>query len=156
MEHDPIGRDARRKARQRKVGQGEACATCHEKDPRALVRVGNRVLCYECLAAEQDRSPTEDHHPAGAANSPCTVGTPGNDHRVLNDDQHDWPPETLRNPDGSPLLKAAACLRGWLDVLRLIMDRVVGWIPEFLESLDGWLRERLGPCWWCGMPVMWP
>ena len=56
--------------------------------------------------------------------------------------------ETLRNPDGSPLLRAAAALRGWLDLLWLIMVRAVGWIPVFLEQLDAHLRQRLGERWW--------
>jgi hypothetical protein len=72
----------------------------------------------------------------------------GNPHRILNSYQQGWPQETLLNPDGSPLLKAAALLRGFLDILRLIIERIFGWIPEFLESLDAWLRQTLGPRWW--------
>jgi hypothetical protein len=58
------------------------------------------------------------------------------------------------NPDGSPLLCAAACLRGWLDTLRLIIDRTVGWIPPFLEQLDEWLAHQLGHGWWHQMPTV--
>jgi hypothetical protein len=75
---------------------------------------------------------------------------PGNDHRIVSDNQHDWPLDTLRNPDGSPLLRAAASIRGWLDILRLIIERTVGWVPAFLEALDAWLRESLGERWWDG------
>jgi hypothetical protein len=79
-----------------------------------------------------------------------TVTAPVNDHRVLNGRQLLWPIETLRNPDGSPILIAAAALRGWLDVLWVIIERTVGWIPEFLEQLDAWLRLQLGERWWDG------
>jgi hypothetical protein len=73
---------------------------------------------------------------------------PGNDHRILSDYQHEWPLGTLRNPDGSPLLRAAASIRGWLDILRLIIERTVGWVPALLEMLDAWLRELVGEHWW--------
>jgi hypothetical protein len=38
-------------------------------------------------------------------------------------------------------------IRGWLDHLAIVIE-TVGWIPEMLESLDQWLRERVGPQWW--------
>ena len=62
--------------------------------------------------------------------------------------QKDWPESTLRNPDGSPLLRAAATLRGWLDVLYLIIDLAIGWIPPFLEWVDGKLVNLVSPQWW--------
>jgi hypothetical protein len=62
--------------------------------------------------------------------------------------QRDWPERTLRNPDGSPLLAAAATIRGWLDVLSLIVQRTVGHIPVLLESLDEGLRATYGDRWW--------
>jgi len=90
----------------------------------------------------------EAHHLAGRHNSEITVLIPANDHRILSDAQCDWGDETLRNPDRSPLLKAAAALRGWLDVLTLIIERTVGWIPAFLEWLDAALRREHGDHWW--------
>jgi hypothetical protein len=73
----------------------------------------------------------------------------GNDHRAADAYKHiDWPIETLRNPDGSPLLRAAACVRGWLDLLRVVIDRTVGWVPAFLEHLNTWLNAKLGASWW--------
>ena len=60
--------------------------------------------------------------------------------------------ETLRNREGSPLRRAAAAVRGWLDVLRLIIDRSAGWVPEVLENLDQGLTTRLGPRWWEHLP----
>jgi hypothetical protein len=60
----------------------------------------------------------------------------------------DWPVETLRNPDGSSLLKVAALLRGWIDLLRLVIERTIGWTPDLLERLDAWLRARIGESYW--------
>jgi hypothetical protein len=33
-------------------------------------------------------------------------------------------------------------------VLRLLLERTVGWVPRFLERLDAWLRVKLGERWW--------
>jgi hypothetical protein len=121
---------------------------CPVANPFALTGVDPDVVCYEHRADLKARPWLEDHHPAGRHNDPATVQLPGNEHRVLSGRQGVWPRETLRNPDGSPLLKAAAALRGWLDVLWLIMTRTVGWIPEFLEQLDAWLQVKVGERWW--------
>ena len=140
--------DVRRARRQRRLGPNAKCRTCGESDPAALLPADT---CYACRQAQMGRSGLEKHHPAGQANDPMTVAIPANDHRVLSDFQQQWPEATLRNPDGSPLLRAAASIRGLLDVLRLIMERTVGWIPPFLEALDSWLRDQLGGRWWDGL-----
>jgi hypothetical protein len=62
--------------------------------------------------------------------------------------QYEWPEETLRNPDGSPIRKAAACIRGIIDMIRYLLEKLLAWIPSFLEALDDFLVERLGPQWW--------
>lgn len=152
MEREPIRNDARMARRIRKIGAGARCTLCGEHDPRALVARPDRVLCYECLAEERGKPRTEEHHFPNRYNSLFTGPIPGSDHRVLSDFQKDWPLKTFRNPHGSPLLKAAAALRGWLDTLRAVIDRGVGWIPGFLEELDAWLEQRLGPEWWRQMP----
>jgi hypothetical protein len=149
-----IAREGNKRDRQ---GQYAVCSKCGESDPRALrtpkAESGSRpkhrgVVCAEHHLTEQGKSPMEEHHPAGRANDPFVVRIPANDHAILSDMQHDWPVESLRNPDGSPLLRAAASLRGWLDILRLVIERTVGWIPEFLEWLDDRLRVVLGErCW---------
>ncbi len=138
----------RAERKRRTLGKAQQCGSCDETDPRCLSRVGDVVLCYECQNRQNGRASVELHHVAGQHNLPDTVPIPGNDHRVASDLQVNWPTETLRNPDGSPVLKAAAVLRGWLDTLRLIIDRTVGWIPDFLERLDAWLKEQLGPRYW--------
>ncbi len=139
-----------RDLRRRQLGAWEpSCRSCGESDPLALSGLHPEIHCYECLAMEQGRSPVEGHHVAGRANDSSTVvDLPGNDHRVASAAQAQWDMDTLRNSDGSPLLQAAAAIRGWLDVLAVIIDRSVGWIPAFLEWLDAALRRRLGPAWW--------
>lgn len=124
------------------------CQHCRETDPFTLHGEHPDITCYECFARSAGRSTTELHHPAGRRNSRATVPIPGNDHRVLSDIQRDWPERTLRNPDGSPLLAAAAAIRGWLDVLWLIIKRSVGHVPAFLELLDERLRLQYGDRWW--------
>lgn len=152
MEQNPIRNDTRKVRRVRRLGDGTVCSQCGERDPRALVPGADPVLCYECLAAAEGRPTKEEHHPAGRHNLTFTAMVPGNDHRVLSENQQSWPEKTFHNPHGSPLLKAAGALRGWLNVLQIIIERGVGWIPAFLEALDAWLEERLGAEWWRQMP----
>ncbi len=152
MERDPIRNDARKARRSHQFSTDAECAVCGERDPRACVLRQVPVICYECLAAERGRSRTEKHHFPNRDNSLFMIMLPGNDHRILNEGQRDWPTETFRNPHGSPLLKAAGALRGWRNVMQIIIERGVGWIPNFLEDLDAWLVERLGPEWWRQMP----
>jgi hypothetical protein len=146
MNDNPIRRDARMARRQRTLGPDARCA-CGEADLRCLVITGEGVQCYACRGSQVGRSGIERHHVAGRHNLSGTVPIPSNDHRVLSDFQQDWPTNTVCNLDGSPLLQAAAAIRGWMDILVLILERIIGWIPRFLEALDAWLRERLGPGW---------
>lgn len=146
----------RREERRRALGTRVPRCTqpgCDESEPLALTGTHPDILCYEHDALCKGRPWLEAHHPSGRANDETTVQIPGNDHRVLSESQNtQWPQRTLRNPDGSPLLKASAAIRGWIDVLWLILTRTVGWVPAFLEGLDAWLRERLGPRWWEDFP----
>ncbi len=121
---------------------------CDETNPFALTGIVPSILCYEHRAEENGRRWLEDQHWFGQHNDPLTSPIPGNDHRVLSAFQDLWPRNTLRNAEASPLLKAAAALRAWLDVMRFIVDRVVGWVPPFLEWLDRALVEQLSPRWW--------
>ena len=149
---EPAGSD-RFEERLRSLGtRNPRCShpDCAETDPFARTGVDPRILCAEHRADAAGRPWIDGHHNAGRANTPADVSKiPGNDHSaVTHRYQAEWPRGTLRNPDGSPLLRAAAAVRGWLDVLRLIIDRTVGWVPELLERLDAWLRERIGSRWW--------
>ena len=151
---------ARQHRKQERLGDHDTCQFCGESEPAGLREVVLEhlstgptavTLCASCHVQLQGKPLTEHHHPAGRANDPFTVPIPATDHAVLTDWQYDWPQATWRNPDGSPLLRAAASLRGWLDVLRLLIERTVGWIPTFLEQLDTVLHDQLGPSWWAGL-----
>jgi hypothetical protein len=120
---------------------------CLERDPYALTGTFPAIVCYEHQALAHGRPWLEEHHVAGRHNSPVKVPIPGNDHEVTKELQLRWPQRTLRNPDGSPLLRAAAAVRGWSDVMRIVLDRVVEPVPGLLEDLDAWLRSVLGERW---------
>lgn len=148
---------ARAHRKQERFGEDGACQLCGETDVRGLRQVTlthpptgplTVTLCAGCHVQLQGKGSTERHHPAGQANDACTVALPATEHAVLSDAQYAWPPTTLRNPDGSPLLRAAASLRGWLDILQLLIERTVGRIPAVLEQLDAALCGQIGPCYW--------
>jgi hypothetical protein len=145
---DDDQRAARRERHLRRLGSRHPrCQRCGETEPAALAATDGEVVCYECTAAASGRPVVEQHHIAGRHNDPTTAPLPGNAHRLVSDEQRAWPEETLRNPDGSPLLTEAAWDRGSLDVLRLICDHVS---PRavILEDLDRKLTDLLGPRWW--------
>ena len=121
---------------------------CGERNPFTLVGHHPNISCYEHYSLRVGRTPYEAHHIAGQANSDVTADVPGNDHRILSELQRFWPEDTLRNPDHSPLLVAAAAIRGWLDVPRVIIDRSIGWIPGLLEWLNNILVDVIGTDWW--------
>lgn len=107
------------------------------------------MICARCKRKDKGQSQFDAHHPAGEANHPMTVPIPVNDHRAeLSTAQHDWPKRTLENPYRSPLLKAAACVRGFIDTLFNLIKRLLGWIPECLEALDEKLTRFFGIDWW--------
>jgi hypothetical protein len=120
---------------------------CDETCPFMLTGVYPDIRCYEHELLRLGRPWLEDHHPAGQNNDPRTVPMPGNEHRLFSELQYRWPRDTLRNPDGSPLLQAAAPVRAWEDVLYVVMV-LVAWVPLYLEQLDVWLRQKIGPRWW--------
>ena len=91
----------------------------------------------------------DEHHPAGAANNPMTMPVPVNDHRAeLSVAQADWPKQTLENPEGSPLLARAACIRGYSDTNVYLMEKLLLPHADFCELLDAFLTEKFGPEWW--------
>jgi hypothetical protein len=124
-------------------------AGCGETNPFVLIGADPELYCALHAAEFAGRRWFEDHHNQGAANDPDDIlAIPINDHKVLSSYQAEWPSETLRNPDGNPLLRAAAATRSFLDYLRIIIDRTVGWVPRFLEGLNAWLCIKLGDRWW--------
>ena len=96
----------------------------------------------------------DDHHVAMRANNPATMPVPVNDHRAeLSVAQYEWPKKTRENPDGSPLIAAAGCIRGFMDCLFYLIETFLHWSAEMLEELDSYLIERLGPQWWLATPL---
>lgn len=145
---DPIAVDARKATAQRRVGIDARCA-CGETRPEALIRKANDVGCAECVRTKQGKTIMDNHHVAGKANSPVTIPIPVNDHRArLSVDQYDWPKRTRENPNRSPLLAAAACIRGFINTVVYLMESVLSWIAELLETLDEILIEKWGSKWW--------
>jgi hypothetical protein len=89
------------------------------------------------------------HHVAGKSNHCLTIPIPVNDHRaILSEAQYEWPKATLENPDRSPLLAIAGCIRGLIDVIGYLLDELLAWVPQYLEKLDAFLVARLGSRWW--------
>lgn len=144
-----IEKDKKLESHYRRLGtRNPSCSICEEKEPIALTGFHPNIICYQCQAIKDGKSGMEDHHFAGKNNDPMTVPIFANDHRILSENQQDWPKETLRNPSGSPLLRAAASLRGFLAMLWLLIERILGWIPPFLEWLDQLLKKEKGEVWW--------
>ena len=159
MRYEPNDEDRRRERAYEGFGTREPrCSApgCSETDWRLLTgSQPDELLCYEHLLMAQRPLAGRAAAPAGQHNDPdsrcrssatCTA--------CMDEPKRDWPERTLRNPDGSPMLKAAACVRGVLDWLRLIIDRMLGWVPPLLEALDERLTELSGPDWWrtLGLP----
>ncbi|HET6274551.1 MAG TPA: hypothetical protein VFE16_01270 [Candidatus Cybelea sp.] len=145
---DQIRTAARQAGAQRRVGEDAACP-CGEKRPEALIAGRTPTVCYECDAKRRSKSTLEEHHVAGRANDPTAIDVPINDHRAeLSVAQYEWPPLTLQNPEGSPLLAIAARIRGFVNTLLYLIGKLLEPIPGDLEAYDAQLRERLGPQWW--------
>jgi len=139
----------RREKARRRVGQHTDCTECGESRPEALISGSNPRICAECQRKQQGRSPFDLHHVAGQRNHPATVAIPANDHRAhLSPAQYNWPPRTLKNPDRSPLLVVAACIRGFIDFAEYCIEEFLRWAAELLEKLDDWLIEQYGRHWW--------
>ncbi len=139
---DPIGAYQRGATAARRIGNGKQCA-CGESRPEALIENSVPVVCAACDRKKRGYTTMDDHHFAGKANNPATVPVPVNDHRAsLTVAQADWPAETRNNPDGSPLLAAAACIRGFADWVVYLIQKGVLWIAEMLEHwTSSWCRN---------------
>jgi hypothetical protein len=150
---DPSAVYARKAIAARKKGVDSQC-TCGEARPEALIRERTRVICHECKRKEKGMKTKDDHHPFGQANSPITIPILLNDHSAeLTPAQQDWPPETLRNSNRSPLLAAAASVRGAVDTILFLIKQGLHWIAEMLEKLDSLLTQKWGEKWWIGTEI---
>jgi hypothetical protein len=152
-QRDPIAAQQRRTIAMRRVGKKARCA-CGEKRPEALMTNPKPVTCAACKRQKKGQMSDDNHHPAGKNNSPITIPVPINDHRaILSVEQQDWPRETLENRDRSPLLIAAACIRGFVDTALYLIESLLHWIADLLEELNILLIQRLGSKWWLNTKV---
>lgn len=151
--NDPIRKYQRKATAKSRVGANARCA-CGEDRPEALIAGSDPIICAECQRKKRGQKTMDDHHVAAESNSPVTVPVPVNDHRAeLNTAQFDWPKKTRENPDGSPLLAAAGCIRGLVDYVIYLIKKCVNWIPEMLEKLDEYLTQERGTKYWIGTPI---
>jgi hypothetical protein len=145
-------RDAyRRKAiKQRVLGINPECE-CGESRLEALITSRKPTICMACDRRARGISERDDHHIAGRTNSQIVINVPVNDHEAeLSMPQRDWPKKTLENPDGSPLLSAAAHVRGFVDTIIYLIQKLLLWIASLLELLDTTLEEKMGKKYWKG------
>jgi hypothetical protein len=146
-QRDPSAAYVRKTIAARRTGNRK-CA-CSESRPEALIPDNEPISCYACQRKKEGKIVEDDHHPAAEANDSTTIPVPVNDHRAnLSVAQYDWPKRTLENPDGSPLLARAACIRGFVDTNYYLMVKLLLPGPEFYELLDALLTEKFGPKWW--------
>jgi hypothetical protein len=144
---DPIGMYQRSATAARSVGQKQ-CA-CGEARPEALIPGSNPTICADCKRKQKGHSTKDNHHPAAEANDPTTIPVPVNDHRAeLSVAQYDWPAATLGNPDRSPLLARAACIRGYADTNVYLIEKLLLPGADCYELLNALLTEKFGPKWW--------
>jgi len=144
---DPIRAYQRKATASRRVGGNKQCA-CGESRPEALISGSKPTICANCKRKKHKQSTLDRHHVAGKSNSRVTILVPVNDHRArLNVAQYDWPKKTLDNPDGSPLLAAAAFIRGFIDTINYLLEELQR-IAEMLEMAHAILVVKLGLKWW--------
>lgn len=146
---DPRSAYRREAIAARRIGEGNKCA-CGEDQPEALIAGSDPMTCAKCSRRRKGWKQTDDHHIAGKANNPtATIGIPVNDHRAdLSTAQQDWPKRTLQNPDHSPVLSAAAHIRGFADLIVYLLKTFLLWVAEMLELLDTIFERKLGKKWW--------
>jgi len=146
----PIGRYQRRARAARRVGLESQCV-CGEKRPEALIAGSHPIMCAACDRERRGQTTVDVHHVAGKANSPVTIPVSVNDHRArLSVVQNDWSKRTRGNLESSPLLAAAAYIRGFMDTVSYLLEELF-WIVEMLEMADPILVKKLGPKWWLKM-----
>ncbi len=150
---DPIRAHRRKVLAARRFGLNTSCS-CGEKRPEALIPGTKPTTCAACQRSASGRSPIDSHHFAGRANSRATIPVPVNDHRAgLSVSQTDWPKSTVVNAQGSPLVAAAASVRGFIDTVLYLIEQGLIWIADMLEKLDQVLLKELGSQWWRGTEV---
>lgn len=146
---DPIAAYKREVTAARRLGVGAQCE-CGEARPEALIEGSNPIVCARCQRKKDGMTTDDEHHPAGAANNSMTIPVPVNDHRAeLSVAQADWPKQTLENPDDSPLVVIAGCIRGYIDTTAYLGKNLLPH-AEMFEALNAFLTQKYGPKWWVG------
>src|SRR5437773_1589222 len=124
-QREPGAAYQRKAAAARRFPLGSRCE-CGETRPEAFVPATNPLICAACDRVKRGKSILDKHHVAGRANSALTVSIPVNDHRAeLSTAQYDWPENTLANPNASPLLAKAACIRGFVDTNFFLVETLL-------------------------------
>jgi len=149
---DPSADYARRNIAARRVGNRQC--RCGEARPEALIPESDPITCHECQREAEGKSLTDNHHVAGKANDSTTIPVPTNDHVAeLNLNQYDWPKQTLENTDGCPLIAGAGRIRGFVDTVMYLIEKLLLPLAKQLETLSPVLRDTLGPKWWVNMDL---
>jgi hypothetical protein len=149
-QRDPEAAWVRTAVATRRVGANAKCA-CGETRPQALIQKSNPTICHRCKREKDGKTTMDKHHVAGQANSSVRIAVPVNDHRAdLTVAQQDWPKATRENPDRSPLLAFAGCVRGFADTITYLVKKLLFWGAFMLEALDTYFAKKLGPRWWIG------
>ncbi|HEY6369424.1 MAG TPA: hypothetical protein VIX37_02505 [Candidatus Sulfotelmatobacter sp.] len=147
---DPEAALVRRATAARRAGLGAQCG-CGEARPGALVKNSEPKICHECRRKKEGKTTADNHHVFGAANSPTTVALPANDHCAeLNAAQYDWPKKVRENPDGSPLLAAAGCVLGFIDMVVYLIEKGLRFVADLLVGVDEYMTAERGQKWWVG------
>jgi hypothetical protein len=143
---DPVAAWLRTTRAQRRVGVNAACA-CGERRPYALIAGRVPPQCFRCERLAHGREPYELNHVFGQHNSPLTIRYPVNDHRaVFSVKQYRWPPGSLENPNGNPLLEGAARMHGAYDNIEHMLAENREFAAK-LARLDEQLTIIYGPNW---------
>jgi hypothetical protein len=149
IRRDPLGAYSREDIAERCLGDEKVCVICGESRVLALERKSNPKYCTECKRKAEGKTTMDQHHIAGEANHDITMSVRSNDHRArLSEAQKDWPEETLQNRDGSPLLRGAACIRGFIDTTLYLAEELLLWNAEQLEVMDAHMVNKHGLKWW--------
>jgi hypothetical protein len=146
----------RQDQRRRRFGEGARCSKCGYPDSEAFQLEGQAVLCYECACLAQGKSPVEQHHILGRANSKETVPMPGNIHRWMSERQGDWAEELQRNVWRDPVLTIASVILAITDFAAWVA-RHGEQLSDWLLQLRAWLVAQYGSRWWerAGLPGLW-
>jgi hypothetical protein len=150
---DPEAACIRKATAARQAGVGAKCA-CGETRPGALIKNSNPKTCHECRRKAKGKTTLDNHHVFAEANSPITASIPANDHCAeLNVAQYDWPKKVRENPDGSPLIAAAGCVLGFIDMVVYLIEKGLRFVADLLVAADEYMTSERGRKWWIGTPL---